>query len=155
MAVNLRGTYVCTCACLPHLKRASNPHVLTIAPPLAMNPSWYGKYPAHAISKAGMTMCTLGVAEAFREAGIAANTLWPRTLIATTAANVFFPEQVVATRRPEIMADAAYVIAMKNSREVTGNCFIDDEVLRAEGVTNLDRYSSIPGAALAADLYLD
>lgn len=155
MAVNLRGTYVCSRACLPHLKRASNAHVLTISPPLPLHPKWYGKYPAHAISKAGMTMCTIGLAEAFREEGIAANALWPRTLIATAAAEVFFPEQLAATRTPEIMSDAAHAIVTKDSREVTGNCFVDEEVLRAEGVTDFDRYSSAPGMALAPDLYLE
>jgi citronellol/citronellal dehydrogenase len=155
MAVNLRGTYVCTRACLPHLKQASNPHVLTISPPLPMHPRWYGKYPAHAISKAGMTMCTLGVAEAYREIGIAANSLWPRTLIATAAAEVFFPEQIAACRQPEIMADAAYAIVTKDSREITGNCFVDEDVLRAEGVVDFDRYSSASGTALATDLYLE
>jgi citronellol/citronellal dehydrogenase len=154
--VNVRGTFTTTQACLPHLLNAANPHVLNLAPPLNMNPKWFENHVAYTMAKYGMSMCVLGMAEEFREAGIAFNALWPRTAIATAAIRTFggivSPEDC---RTEEIMADAAHVILSKDSRQYTGNFFIDEDMLRAEGVTDFDRYSVQPGATLMKDMFLD
>jgi citronellol/citronellal dehydrogenase len=155
MDVNVRGTYAVSQACVPYLEKAPNPHVLTISPPISTRPYWYGRYPAHAISKVGMTMVTLGISEEFKDFGIAANALWPRTLIATDAVRVFFSDLLDRARKPEIVADAAHAILTKDSRRVTGNCFYDEDVLRAEGVTDFDAYAILPGGPLATDIYVD
>ena len=156
LAVNLRGTFVCSQACIPHLKKASNPHILTLSPPLNVRPRWFKSHVAYTMAKYGMSMCTLGMSEEFRAAGIAVNSLWPRTTIATAAIEVNFPEAILkASRKPAIMADAAYAILNRDSRKATGNFYIDETVLREEGVTDFDQYAVSPGTSLYTDLFLD
>ena len=158
--VNTRGTFACTQACLPHLAKSAaagrNPHVLTLSPPLSMKPRWFKDHVAYPISKYGMSMCTLGMAEEFRAQGIAVNSLWPRTTIATAAIAVNFPEAILkASRKPAIMADAAYAIFNRDSRAASGNFYIDETVLREAGVTDFEPYSITPGAKLYTDLFLE
>ncbi|MGH7908635.1 MAG: SDR family oxidoreductase [Thermodesulfobacteriota bacterium] len=156
LAVNLRGTFVCSQACIPHLRKAANPHILTLSPPLDMRPRWFKDHVAYTMAKYGMSMCTLGMAEELRAHGIAVNSLWPRTTIATAAIEVNFPEAILkASRKPAIMADAAYAILKRDSRSATGNFYIDEDVLRAEGVTDFEQYAVSPGSALYTDLFLD
>jgi citronellol/citronellal dehydrogenase len=156
MAVNLRGTFVCSQACVPYLMKAANPHILNLAPPLNMNARWFKDHLAYTMAKYGMSMCTLGIAAEFREHGIAVNSLWPRTTVATAAIEVHFPEAILkASRKPAIMADAAYVILNRDSRTATGNFYIDETVLREEGVTDFDQYAVTPGGGLYSDLFLD
>ena len=154
-AINARGTYLCSQVCLPHLLKAANPHILTLSPPLNLNPRWFAAHAAYTISKYGMSMCTLGMAAEFKERGVAVNSLWPRTTIATAAVEVFFPEALASSRKPEIMGDAAYLILTRDSRSATGNFYIDDEVLRAAGVTDLARYAVTPGVPASPDIFLD
>jgi citronellol/citronellal dehydrogenase len=153
--INTRGTYLCTQACLPHLLKAANPHVLTLSPPLNLNPAWFGAHVAYTIAKYGMSMCTLGMAREFADRGVAVNSLWPRTTIATAAVEVYFPQALAASRKPDIMADAAYWILTQDSRSCTGNFFIDETVLRKAGVNDLERYALTPGVPLANDIFLD
>jgi citronellol/citronellal dehydrogenase len=157
--INTRGTFLVSKACVPHLKQAPNPHVLTLSPPLNMAPRWFAHHAAYTIAKYGMSMCTLGMAEEFREVGVAFNSLWPRTIIATAAIqNLLGGDAAMArSRKPEIMADAAYAIFNRPARECTGNFFIDDEVLAAEGMTDLSayRYGAASETDLAPDLFLD
>ena len=154
--VNVRGTFLCSQACLPHLEKAANPHILNLAPPLNMHARWFRDHAAYTMAKYGMSMCTLGMAEELRARGIAVNSLWPRTTIATAAIEVNFPPAILkASRKPAIMADAAYVILNRDSRGATGNFYIDEAVLREEGVTDFDRYAMNPGTPLYADLFLD
>ena len=158
--VNVRGTYLCSQACLPHLKQSAgrnrNPHILTLSPPLNLDPKWFRDHVAYTMAKYGMSLCVLGMAEEFSDDGIAVNALWPRTVIAT-AALAMIPgarEQLDRTRRPEIMADAAHAILTRDARATTGNFFIDDEVLRESGVTDFDIYAVEPGMPLLPDLFL-
>jgi citronellol/citronellal dehydrogenase len=158
--VNVRGTYLCSQACLPHLKQSAgrnrNPHILTLSPPLNLDPKWFRDHVAYTMAKYGMSLCVLGMAEEFSDDGIAVNALWPRTVIAT-AALAMIPgarEQLDRTRRPEIMADAAHAILTRDARATTGNFFIDDEVLRESGVTDFDVYAVKPGMPLQPDLFL-
>lgn len=153
--VNVRGTFATTQACLPYLKRAANPHVLTLSPPPTLDPRWYRDHVAYTMAKMGMSLCVLGWAEEFRAAGIAANALWPRTLISTAALQMIPGVGLENGRRPEIVADAAHAILVRDSRACTGNFFIDDEVLAEEGVTDLDRYAHTPGAPLLPDIFVD
>jgi citronellol/citronellal dehydrogenase len=158
MNINVRGTFVLTSAALPHLLKSSNPHVLTLSPPLDPDRRWLAAHAPYTISKFGMTMLTLGVAEQYREEGLAANCLWPRTTIATAAIqNIVGGDAAMAvSRRPEIMADAAYEVFVKPAKEYTGQTLIDDDVLRAAGVTDLDQYR-YPGAnedQLQPDIFL-
>ena len=156
--INVRGMFVVTKACVPYLKRADNPHVLTLSPPLNLDPKWFGEHVGYTISKYNMSMLTLGWTEEFREDGIAFNSLWPRTMIATAAVqNLLGGDEAMAkSRTPEIVADAAHAILARPSRECTGNFFIDEEMLAEEGVTDLDRYRADPeGGELAMDLFLD
>lgn len=156
--VNVRGTFVVTQACLPYLKesaaRGRNPHVLTLSPPLSMQPRWFAPHVAYTMAKYGMSMCVLGHAEEFRPYGIAVNALWPRTVIQTAALQMIPGVEPEHCRKPEIVADAAHaVLAMPAT--VTGNFFIDDEVLAQAGVTDLGRYSVVPGSTrLMPDLFL-
>lgn len=153
--VNVRGTFACSQACIPHLARAENPHILTLSPPLAMEARWFRSHCAYTMAKYGMSMCVLGMAEEFREAGIAVNALWPRTVIAT-AAIAMLGGMVEARncRRPEIVADAARAILVRDSRSYTGNFALDEEVLAEEGVADLSHYAVEPGAPLAPDLFV-
>ncbi len=145
-SINARGTFVCSQATLPYLKESSNPHILTLSPPLDMRAKWFAPHVAYTIAKFGMSMCTLGMAEEFRLDGIAVNSLWPLTTIDTAAVrNVLGGRRMTdASRTPEIVADAAYVILCRPSRECSGNFFIDEEVLRAEGVTDFSKYAAGP-----------
>ncbi len=156
LAVNLRGTFVCSRAGIPHLKNAANPHILTLSPPLNLSPRWFKDHVAYTVAKYGMSLCTLGMAEELRAHGVAVNSLWPRTTIATAAIEVNFPEAMLkASRKPAIVADAAYVILNRDSRRATGNFYIDEAVLREEGVTDFEQYAVTPGARLQTDLFLD
>ena len=153
--INVRGTFCCSQACIPWLEKAENPHILNNSPPLDMDPKWFKGHVAYTMSKFGMSMCVLGMAEELREAGIAVNALWPRTTIATAATMMLGGQDMISRcRKPEIMADAAYAILTKPSRECTGNFFIDEDVLRKEGVTNLDRYAVTPGVELIQDFFV-
>ncbi len=159
-SVNTRGTFLCSKLAVPHLKKADNPHVLTLSPPLNLNPHWFANNVAYTISKYGMSMCMLGMAEEFKDEGIAFNALWPRTTIATAAVNNLLggDEMMQKSRTPAIMADSAYIIFMRNSREHTGNFYIDDEVLQAEGVTDFSKYRVDPDLSddeLMPDFFLD
>lgn len=153
--VNVRGTYMCSQACLPYLQQASNPHILTLSPPLNLHPKWFRDHAAYTIAKYGMSMCVLGMAEEFRAAGVAINALWPKTLIATAALQAIDGTNPAGGRNPGIMADAAYAILCKDSRSITGKFLIDEDVLRAEGVTDFAKYSMVQGAKLDGDLFLD
>ncbi len=154
-SVNARGTFACSQACIPHLEKASNPHILTLSPPLNLDPKWFKKHTAYTMSKYGMSMCVLGMAEELRKAGIAVNALWPRTVIATAALAMLGgtvpPENC---RKPEIMADAAHAVLTRDSRSTTGNFFIDEEILSEAGVTDFERYAVEPGKPLMTDLFL-
>jgi citronellol/citronellal dehydrogenase len=154
--INTRGTFVVSRACIPHLRNADNPHVLTLSPPLNLRAEWFARHVAYTIAKYGMSMCTLGMAEEFRNDGIAFNSLWPRTTIATAAIqNVVGADLMRRSRSPEIVADAAHAIVTRPSREATGNFYLDDEVLAAEGVTDLSRYSEAPEAELVPDIFVN
>ncbi|BBK42319.1 short chain dehydrogenase [Allostella vacuolata] len=145
--VNTRGTFLCAQACLPALRRSANPHVLTLSPPINLDPRWFKDHVAYTIAKYGMSMCVLGMAEEFRADGIAVNALWPRTGIATAAIRNLLggADAVARCRTPDIMADAAHWILTRPARGTTGTFFIDDEVMRLAGVTDLDRYAVVPG----------
>jgi citronellol/citronellal dehydrogenase len=155
MAINTRGTYLCSRACLPHLKRAANPHILTLSPPLNLNPRWFRDHVAYTIAKYGMSLCVLGMAEEFRGDGIAVNALWPRTTIATAALQIVPGADPQSGRKPEIMADAAHHVLTRQARSLTGRFLIDEEVLREAGITDFTAYAVKPGAALRPDLFLD
>jgi citronellol/citronellal dehydrogenase len=156
-AINARGTFVVSRACIPHLRASQNPHILTLSPPISLEPRWLGSHIGYTTAKYGMSLCALGFAEEFREVGIASNTLWPRTLIATAAVqNLLGGEEAMArSRRPELYADAAYAVITRPSRECTGNTFLCEDVLAEEGVTDLEPYAYVPGAELLADLFVD
>ncbi len=155
-SINTRGTFACSQACIPHLKKASNPHILNISPPLNMDAKWFAPHVAYTMAKYGMSMCVLGMSEELKKAGIAVNALWPRTAIATAAVqNLLGGDQAIrGSRKPEIMADAAHAVLVRPSRDATGNFYIDDEVLAAEGVTDLEKYAVTPGAPLMMDFFL-
>jgi len=156
----VRGTYACSQACLPLLKQSAtagrNPHILTLSPPLNMDPKWFSPHVAYTIAKYGMSMCVMGMAEEFRNDGIAINALWPRTIIHTAALAMIQGIDTDRARTPEIMADAAHVILNRESRGCTGNFFIDDEVLASAGVTELAKYAVAPGkGAPIPDLFVN
>jgi citronellol/citronellal dehydrogenase len=154
--VNVRGTFLCSKATVPYLRRSSNPHILNLAPPLDMRAKWFAPHVAYSLAKYGMSLCTLGMAQEFRRDGIAVNSLWPLTTIDTAAIRNLLGGAPLAeaSRSPEILADAAYAILTKPSRECTGNFFIDEELLRAEGVTDFSRYSALPQERLVADFFV-
>ncbi|MFZ5608944.1 MAG: SDR family oxidoreductase [Pseudomonadota bacterium] len=147
--INTRGTFLCSKLCLPHLLKAANPHVLNLSPPLNMEERWFAPHVAYTMAKFGMSMCVLGMAGEFRAKGVAFNALWPRTAIATAAVQNLLggDESIRRCRKPEIMADAAHWILTQPSRAVTGNFFIDDEVLARAGVTDLRPYAVDPAMA--------
>lgn len=155
--VNVRGTFACSKACIPHLARAQNPHILNLSPPLTLKPHWFAPHVAYSISKFGMSLCVLGMAEELKDQGIAVNALWPRTAIATAAViNVLGGEDMAKqSRKPEIVGDAARAIFLRGSRSCTGNFFLDEDVLRAEGVQDFERYAVTPGAPLFPDFFVD
>ncbi len=147
-SINTRGTFLVSKTCIPHLKKAANPHVLMLSPPLNMETRWFSPHVAYTMAKFGMSMCVLGMAGEFKSAGIAFNALWPRTVIATAAVQNLLggAQSMKASRKPEILADAAYIIFNKSSKECTGNFFVDDELLLANGVTDLSEYATTPGS---------
>ncbi len=158
--VNVRGTFCCTQACLPELiasaKAGRNPHVLTMSPPLSMKSHWFQSHTAYTMAKYGMSMCTLGHAAEFKRHGIAVNSLWPRTAIATAALQMIPGVDLDKCRKPEILADAAHLILSSDARAHSGNFYIDDELLAAHGVTDLDRYSVVPGTTdFIPDFFVD
>jgi citronellol/citronellal dehydrogenase len=155
--INARGTFVVTRAALPHLRESPHAHVLTLSPPLSADPRWLAAHSAYTLSKMGMTMITLGLAADEAEAGIGANCLWPRTIIATAAVQNLLggDEAMRRARTPEIVADAAHAILVRDPRSCTGNAFIDDEVLAEAGITDLDRYSAAEDTDLSLDIFVD
>jgi citronellol/citronellal dehydrogenase len=155
--INTRGTFVVSRACIPHLKRAENPHILTLSPPISLEPRWLGPHVAYTIAKYGMSLCALGFAAEFRDEGIASNALWPRTLIATAAVQNLLggDEAMAASRKPQLYADAAYAVITRPSRECTGNTFLCEDVLAEEGVTDMDLYAYVPGSTPQVDLFVD
>ncbi len=154
--INVRGTFFMSKACIPHLKNSSNAHILTLSPPINLDPKWLKGHVAYTMSKYNMTMIALGLAGELKKYNIAANALWPKTTIATAAVqNLLGGDTLInMSRTTDIIADAAYYILSKPSTECTGNTFIDEEVLAAEGLTDLDKYSVVPGAKLYTDLFL-
>jgi citronellol/citronellal dehydrogenase len=154
--VNARGTFAVSQACLPHLLKSDNPHILNLSPPLSLQPRWFKDHCAYTMAKFGMSLCVLGMAEEFRERGVAVNALWPRTVI-YTAAIAMLGERVKPEncRKSEIVSDAAYAILTRNSRDCSGNFFIDEEVLREEGVSDFKPYAVDPNGHLLPDLFLD
>ena len=155
-AVNVRGTFVTSKACLPYLQQAANPHILNLSPPLNMEARWFAPHVAYSIAKFGMSLCVLGMADEFRGQGIAVNALWPRTVIATAAVrNLLGGERVVQrSRHPAILGDAAHWILTQDSRACTGTFFIDDDVLREAGVTDFTPYAVDPSVELMPDFFI-
>jgi citronellol/citronellal dehydrogenase len=157
-SINARGSFLLAKTALPHLEQSANGHVLTLSPPLDLRPQWAGSYLAYTMAKYGMSLVTLGLAEELKHAGVAANSLWPRTTIATAAVgNLLGGDDALSrARTPQIMSDAAHAVLVRDSRSCTGNFYIDEEVLREEGVDDFDRYRAAPGGGpLDADLFLD
>jgi citronellol/citronellal dehydrogenase len=154
--INVRGTYLCSKTCLPFLKKSSNPHILNLSPPINLKPKWFENFTAYTMAKYGMSMCVLGMSSEYKKYNIAVNSLWTKTAINTAALAMLGgfvrPEQC---RKPEIVSDAAYIILSKNSKECSGNFFIDENVLRNEGETDFEKYAVKPGSKLFEDLYLD
>ena len=154
--INARGTFLVSKVCLPHLLKSDNPHILNLSPPLDMDPKWFGPHVAYTMAKFGMSLCVLGMAEEFKEEGVAVNALWPRTAVATAAIkNALGGDSIMnISRSPKIMADAAYVILTKDSREFTGNFCIDDNLLAENGVTDFSQYAEVPFSELAPDFFV-
>ena len=155
--INERGTFVVTKTCMPHLRNGTNPHVLTLSPPISLDPKWLAPFTGYMLAKYGMTLTALGFAAHLKEDGVASNTLWPRTLIATAAVqNLLGGEEAMKrSRKPELYADAAYAVITKPSRECTGNTFLCEDVLRDEGITDMDRYAYVAGSEPQVDLFVD
>ena len=158
--VNVRGTFLSSQAAIPYLRESAkagrNPHILTLSPPLSMSPKWFKNHVAYTMSKYGMSMCVLGMSEEFKREGIAVNALWPRTAIDTAALQMIPGVDTDFCRKPEILADTAYIILNREAKTTTGNFFVDDEVLASEGITNLEKYSVKPGTTdFLLDFFLD
>ena len=158
--VNVRGTFLTSQAALPHLRKSAeegrNPHILNLSPPLSMKAVWFKNHVAYTMAKYGMSMCVLGMAEEFKRDGIGVNALWPRTVIDTAALQMIPGIDALAGRKPEILADAAHIIFNRDSKECTGNFFVDDLVLASEGITDLEKYSVTPGTKdFLLDFFLD
>jgi citronellol/citronellal dehydrogenase len=153
--VNARGTFLCSQACLPHLLKAANPHILTLAPPLNLDPKWWGPHTGYTLAKMGMSFVTLGLASEFGPQGVAVNALWPRTVIATDAINMIPGVDAARCRKPEIVADAAHAILMRQAAGFHGHFLIDDDVLLAAGVVDFDPYAVDPAQTPLPDLFLD
>jgi citronellol/citronellal dehydrogenase len=154
--INVRGTFFVSRACIPYLKKGTNAHILNLSPPVNMLPKWFGAHLAYTLSKYNMSMIAMGLAEELKKYKIAANTLWPKTTIATAAVqNLLGGDMLIQmSRKPEIIADAAYHILSRSSETCTGNFFIDEAVLAEEGITDLEKYSVVPGGKLYTDLFL-
>lgn len=156
VGVNARATFACSKAAIPYLESSTNAHILNLSPPINLDSKWFKDHVAYTISKYGMSMCTLGMSEELRGKGIAVNSLWPKTTIATAAIQYNFPDEIMnASRTPNIMSDAAFSILNKPSRSFTGNFCIDEEILRNDGVENFNTYSVNPEKELFTDLYID
>jgi citronellol/citronellal dehydrogenase len=155
--INVRGTFLVTKECISFLKKSENPHILTLSPPLNLNPKWFGDYLAYTLSKYNMSMMAIGWAAELKKYNIASNALWPRTTIDTAAVRNLLGGEMLAnmSRKPDILADAAYYIFNQPSSSCTGNCFIDEEIFALQGITDLSRYDVVPGAKLYKDLFLD
>ncbi|HEX5653526.1 MAG TPA: NAD(P)-dependent oxidoreductase [Chitinophagaceae bacterium] len=155
--INVRGTFFVTKACIPHLKKSENGHILTLSPPVNLHPKWLAGHIAYTLSKYNMSMMAMGWAAEFKKYNIASNALWPRTTIDTAAVRNLLGGDALAkmSRTPAILADAAWYIFNKPSSQCSGNCFIDEDVLAAEGITDLSSYSVVPGAQLYTDLFVD
>jgi citronellol/citronellal dehydrogenase len=158
--VNVRGTFLTSQAAIPFLRKSAeagrNPHILTLSPPLSMNPKWFKNHVAYTMSKYGMSMCVLGMAGEFARDGIAVNALWPRTAIDTAALQMIPGVDTDFCRKPEILSDTAYIILNRDAKTTTGNFFVDDEVLASEGITDLEKYSVKPGTTdFLLDFFLD
>jgi citronellol/citronellal dehydrogenase len=155
--INVRGTFAVSRACIPHLRGRENPHIVTLSPPIDLDPRWLGPHIGYTLAKYGMSLVALGLAAELREDGIASNTLWPRTLVATAAVqNLLGGDAAMqAARKPEVYADAAYAVLNRPSRACSGNAFLCEDVLVEEGVTDLSPYAYVPGAELAVDLFVD
>lgn len=154
--INTRGTFLVSQTCLPHLKKSDNPHILTLSPPINLNPRWFKNHTAYTISKYGMSLAMVGMAAEFERFGIAVNALWPHTIIQTAALTVSTDTgKVKNARLPNIVSDAAYAIITRNAQDFTGNFCIDETVLREIGVTDFDQYAVEPGVDLAKDFFLD
>jgi citronellol/citronellal dehydrogenase len=154
--INTRGTFACSQACIPHLAKAKNPHILNLSPPLNMYAKWFGPHVAYTMAKYGMSMCVLGMAEELRPQKIGVNALWPRTVIATAAVQNLLggDDTIRGSRNADIMADAAHAILTRPSTACTGNFFIDEDLLKEEGVTDFSKYSMVQGAELFPDFFL-
>jgi citronellol/citronellal dehydrogenase len=154
--INTRGTFACSQACIPHLAKAKNPHILNLSPPLNMEAKWFAPHVAYTMAKFGMSMCVLGMSLELEDQGIAVNALWPRTVIATAAVQNLLggDDTIKGSRTPEIMADAAHVILTRESRKFTGNFCVDDETLASAGVTDLGKYAVSPGTPLMPDFFI-
>lgn len=155
MSVNVRGTFLTSQLCLPHLMRARAPHILMLAPPISLQPKWLAPHLAYTIAKYGMSLCVLGMAEEFRASGVAVNALWPRTAIATAALNLIPDADPTHARKPEIVADAAWHILTSNQPSPSGKFFIDEEVLTAAGIIDFSDYGISPAAPLQHDFFID
>lgn len=154
-SVNARATFLCSQACIPYLKKSDNPHILNLSPPLNMQAKWFKDHLAYTMSKYGMSLCTLGMAEEFKADGIAVNSLWPKSIIATAAIAVNFPKHILqASRKPSIMAEAAWIILTSDSRENSGNFYIDEDLLRNQGVNDFSQYAFNPAVPLMEDFFL-
>jgi citronellol/citronellal dehydrogenase len=155
--INVRGTFVVSRACIPHLRGRENPHILTLSPPIDLDPRWLGGHVGYTLAKYGMSIVALGLAAELAQDGIASNALWPRTLVATAAVQNLLggDAAMAAARKPEVYADAAYAVVTRPSRECTGNTFLCEDVLVEEGATDLSQYSYVPGAELQVDLFVD
>jgi citronellol/citronellal dehydrogenase len=160
-SVNARGTFLCSQACIPHLRKARNPHILVMSPPLNLNPRWFKDHLAYTVSKYGMSMVVLGLAEELKRDRIKVNALWPRTVIATSALRMLQDTPLAERlrlencRKPEILADAAHAILVQTAASCSGNFYLDEQVLKATGVTDFKRYAVSPDEPLAKDLFLD
>ena len=153
--VNARGSFLCAQACLPHLLQAPNPHILTLAPPPNLDPKWWAPHTGYTLEKMGMSFVTLGLAAEFGPQGVAVNALWPRTVIATDAINMIPGVEASRCRKPEIMADAAHAVLVRQAAGFHGHFLIDDDVLMAAGMLDFDRYAVDPAQRLLPDLFLD
>ena len=153
--VNARGSFLCAQHCLPHLLKAANPHILTLAPPITLDPKWWGPHTGYTLAKMGMSFVTLGLAAEFGPQGVAVNALWPRTAIATDALKMIPGMHAGGCRTPEIMADAAHAVLVTPSRELTGQFLVDETLLRARGITDFSGYAVDPSQSLLPDLFLD
>jgi citronellol/citronellal dehydrogenase len=155
--INVRGTFMVTRACIPYLKKSSNAHILTLSPPVNLNPKWLAGHVAYTMTKYNMSMMAIGWAAELKQNNIASNALWPKTTIDTAAVRNLLGGEILAkmSRTPAILADAAFYIFNKSAAECTGNCFLDEEVLQKEGITDLEKYSVVPGAKLYRDLFVE